>query len=79
MEFIERDFQVYNVVNADEAFTASTPYCLMPVTRINESSIGDGRPGPVYEKLIAAWSDAVGVDICRQIIDGAARQQADVV
>src|SRR5205085_12131861 len=33
--FAERDIQVYNVMNADEAFLTSTPYCLMPVTRIN--------------------------------------------
>src|SRR4029078_3343936 len=28
--FVERDIQVYNVMNADEAFLASTPFCMMP-------------------------------------------------
>ncbi|MFO0816749.1 MAG: aminotransferase class IV [Pirellulales bacterium] len=65
--FVERDFQVYNVVNADEAFTSSTPYCLLPVTRINGLPIGDGRPGPVYHRLLEAWSKRVGVDIERQV------------
>ena len=37
--FVERDFQVYNVINADEAFTASTPYCLLPVTKITTSPL----------------------------------------
>ena len=32
--FVERDIQVYNVINADEAFTTTTPYCIMPVTKI---------------------------------------------
>ena len=61
--FVERDFQVYNVINADEAFTASTPYCLLPVTKINGLSIGDGRPGPIYHRLLDAWSEAVGTNV----------------
>jgi branched-chain amino acid aminotransferase len=68
---VERDFQVYNVVNADEAFTTSTPYCVMPVTRINGLPIGDGRPGPMIRRLLAAWSEEVGLDIEQQIQDGA--------
>ena len=43
--FLERDSQVYHVMNADEAFLASTPYCLMPVTKINGALVGSGRPG----------------------------------
>jgi branched-subunit amino acid aminotransferase/4-amino-4-deoxychorismate lyase len=74
--FVERDIQVHSVMNADEAFTASTPYCLLPVTRINGVPIGDGRPGPVWRRLLAAWSDVVGVDIERQIREGAARRLA---
>lgn len=74
--FVERDFQVYNVINADEAFTASTPYCLLPVTKINGLPIGDGRPGPVFARLMAAWSERVGLDVARQIREGAARRSA---
>ena len=73
--FVERDFQVFHVINADEAFTASTPYCLMPVTRVNARTIADGRPGRVYRRLQAAWNEKVGVDIERQICDGARRRQ----
>jgi branched-subunit amino acid aminotransferase/4-amino-4-deoxychorismate lyase len=72
IEFVERDFQVYNVVNADEAFLASTPFCILPVTKINGIAIGDGKPGPIFRKLIAAWSQRVGVDIVEQIASGAA-------
>jgi branched-subunit amino acid aminotransferase/4-amino-4-deoxychorismate lyase len=74
--FVERDIQVHSVMNADEAFTASTPYCLMPVTKINGVPIGDGRPGPVWRRLLAAWSELVGLDIERQIREGAARRLA---
>jgi branched-subunit amino acid aminotransferase/4-amino-4-deoxychorismate lyase len=70
MPFRERDLQTYHVMNADEAFLASTPYCLMPVTKINGASIGTGRPGPVFSRLLSAWSQVVGVDIGGQIIEG---------
>jgi branched-chain amino acid aminotransferase len=68
IRFREREFQVYDVMNADEAFTASTPNCLMPVTRINGAPIGDGTPGPIYRRLILAWSELVGLDIEAQIL-----------
>lgn len=66
--FVERDLQVYNVMNADEAFLTSTPYCLMPVTRINGAPIGDGKAGPMARRLLAAWSAEVGLDIEEQIV-----------
>jgi branched-chain amino acid aminotransferase len=65
--FVERDLQVYNVMNADEAFLTSTPYCLMPVTMINGAPIGDGKPGAMTRRLLAAWSAEVGLDIEKQI------------
>jgi branched-subunit amino acid aminotransferase/4-amino-4-deoxychorismate lyase len=74
--FLERDSQVYHVINADEAFLASTPYCLMPVTKINGVPIADGKPGPVFRRLLDAWSKEVGLDIGKQILDGAKRRQA---
>lgn len=77
--FVERDFQVYNVINADEAFVSTTPYCLMPVTRINGVPIADGRPGEIYGRLMDAWSEKVGLDIRAQIVDGAKARHAAAV
>ncbi len=65
--FVERDFQTYDVCNADEAFEATTPFCLMPVTKINNIPIGDGNPGPVGFKLLDAWGAKVGLDIVAQM------------
>ena len=64
--FAEHDIQVHSVINADEAFLTSTPFCLMPVTRVNGVTIASGRLGPLYAKLLAAWSELVGVDIAGQ-------------
>ncbi len=74
--FVVKDFQVHSVMNADEAFTATTPYCIMPVTKINGVPIGDGRPGPIWKRLMSAWSELVGLDIEQQMRDGARRRSA---
>jgi branched-chain amino acid aminotransferase len=60
------DFQLYDIYTADEAFFTSTPYCIMPATRINGLPVGDGQVGAVTKRLLAAWSDLVGVDIVAQ-------------
>ena len=60
---IEGDLQPYDLYTADEAFFSSTPLCAVPVTSVDKRTVGSGAPGPVFERLIAAWSDAVGVDI----------------
>jgi branched-chain amino acid aminotransferase len=63
---LETDIQPYDVYTAEEAFFTSTPYCMMPATRFNGLPIGDGAVGPVTKRLLAAWSELVGVDIVAQ-------------
>jgi len=75
--FVEKDIQVHSVMNADEAFTTSTPFCALPVTKINGVAIGSGKPGPIWRRLMTAWSELVGVDIEKQIREGAARRAAN--
>ena len=67
--FVARDISLTEAMKADEAFLSSTSYCLMPVTKINEVLLGDGRPGTVYRRLLTAWSQRVGVDIERQFTE----------
>lgn len=74
--FGERDLQVSNAMNADEAFLTSTPYCLMPVTKLNGVPIGDGNPGAMTRRLLTAWSAEVGLDIEKQICQPAAPAKA---
>jgi branched-subunit amino acid aminotransferase/4-amino-4-deoxychorismate lyase len=63
----EREFQVHDVINADEAFLTTTPYGIAPATRINGLPIGNGTPGPLFQRIAAAWSEQVGFDILDQI------------
>ena len=58
--------QTYDLYTADEMFFTSTPYCIMPATRFNGLQVGDGRVGSVTKRLLAAWSDRVGIDIVGQ-------------
>lgn len=76
MQFTTSDLKVYDVLTADEALTSSTPYCLLPVTRVNGKPIGDGNPGPVYRKIMAAWHDLAGLDIIAQMQQGARERLA---
>jgi branched-chain amino acid aminotransferase len=70
----ERDTTPDQAIHADEAFLASTPYCLMPVSRINGVEIGDGKPGAMFRLLSDAWDQEVGVQIRQQILDSARRR-----
>jgi branched-subunit amino acid aminotransferase/4-amino-4-deoxychorismate lyase len=74
--FVEDDLQTYDVVNADEAWIPSTPWCLGPVVRINGEPIGDGKPGPIWRRVLNRWSDIVGKDIYEEIT-GADRPAED--
>jgi branched-chain amino acid aminotransferase len=67
--WVEKDLQPYDVVNADEAWLTTTPYCVAPCTRINNTPVGCGKPGPMFAELMAAWSKRVGVDILKQILE----------
>ncbi len=77
LKFEHQDFQTYDVINADEAFTSSTPYCMLPVTRVNQRHIGDGRVGPVYSGLLKLWNRLVGLDVAEQMRVGAQERKAE--
>ena len=64
---IEDDLQPYDLYTADEAFFCSTPYCILPVGRIDNRSIGADAPGPITNQLLAAWSERAGLDIVDQL------------
>ena len=64
---VEEDLQSYDVVNAEEAWMPTTPYCLGPVTRFNGLPIGDGQPGPLWRKIIDRWSEVVDKDIYAEV------------
>ncbi len=62
----EEDMSPERLGTADEAFFTSTSSCLLPIVRFNDRPLGEGTPGPLFKKLLAAWSKLVGVEICDQ-------------
>jgi branched-chain amino acid aminotransferase len=65
---VERDFQLYDVYNADEAFRTGTSYRMMPISRVNLRRLWRKVPGPVTERLLKAYSDDMGLDIAEQYL-----------
>jgi branched-chain amino acid aminotransferase len=74
---IEANIEPYDVHTADEAFMTGTPFCMLPVTHLNGLAIGKGEVGPIFNKLLGAWGEAVGVDIAKQIKDWDAARNAN--
>jgi branched-subunit amino acid aminotransferase/4-amino-4-deoxychorismate lyase len=66
--WVEKDLQIYDALNAEEAWLTSTPYCIAPCTRLNGAAIGNGQIGPAYKALLKAWSERVNCDIAAQIL-----------
>ncbi|MFM8498334.1 MAG: aminotransferase class IV [Planctomycetia bacterium] len=62
----EQSLTLDDLAAADEVLLTSTPNCLLPATRLDGRPVGDGRPGDVYSRLLAAWSERVGLDIAEQ-------------
>ena len=63
----EKNIELFDAYEADEAFICATPFCMIPVTSINSVPIGNGKPGKYYKSLIKQWSLNMGVDIIEQI------------
>jgi branched-chain amino acid aminotransferase len=63
-----RRLDVADALAADEMMLTSTGFCLCGVSRF------DGRPvrwpGPVYQRLLAAWGNQVGLDFAAQVNQG---------
>lgn len=62
---VERDLTLFDVYRADEAFWTTSSYCLLPCPSVNHMTLGQ-CPGPLFQQLISAWSERVGVDIVGQ-------------
>lgn len=43
------------VLSADELLLSSATKEILPITRLDDQPVGNGRPGPIYEKLYAGY------------------------
>ena len=61
----QKNFSLYDVYDADEAFVTGTFGGLTPVTKIDGRTIGEGKYGPFTQKLSALYEDLIHEDIRR--------------
>ncbi len=70
LPFAESPVRPADALRATEAMLTGTGFCIAGVRDIHLSGASEGRaftwPGPVFGKLLAAWSELVGVDIAKQ-------------
>lgn len=73
---IHRHVTLDDLFRADEVMLCSTSPCVWPAVQLNRQPVGGGRPGEMFRRLLAAWSELVGVDIERQTARFAERAAA---
>ncbi len=57
--FDERPFSVDEAKSAREAFLTSASSFVTPIVLIDDTAIGDGKPGPLTRKLLACYLDYI--------------------
>lgn len=55
LKFIERPFTLRQALAAREVFVTSTSSNVMPVVKIDDKIVGDGKPGPLSLKLLKLY------------------------
>jgi len=56
---VERDITITELYNAEEAFLTGTAAEIMPIREVNKRKIGEGKIGPVTEKLLEEFNKIV--------------------
>ncbi len=56
----------YEALQADEMFCTATTYALVHATTFEGQTIGNGGPGPIFNRLLEAWKSKVGIDFVAQ-------------
>lgn len=56
---IERPFSLTEALAAKEAFITGTTSNVLPVVRIDDSAIGNGKPGPVAQELLKLYHEHI--------------------
>jgi branched-chain amino acid aminotransferase len=62
----EGSYTTYDVYNAQEAFLTTNSFGILPIVSLNGLPIGDGKVGPLTRRLMAAWTELVGMDFVAQ-------------
>ena len=67
----QEELQPYDLYTSNEVFFSRTGPCILPVTKVDNRTVADGKPGEITQQLLAAWGETVGVDIVDQVMSQA--------
>lgn len=73
IEVRETNLGRYEALAADEIFCTATTFSAVHARSFEGQTVGDGRPGSVFQTLLDRWKDHVGVDFVAQSHDYAQR------
>ena len=59
----ERNFSLFDVYGADEAFVTGTFGGVTPVTHVDGRQIGEGKFGPMAKKLSQLYKDLIHLEV----------------
>ena len=59
IKVIEKAFSLSDLFSSKEAFLTSTTAKILPVVKINEKNIGNGKPGQMTQVLIKMYNELV--------------------
>jgi branched-chain amino acid aminotransferase len=65
IDSIEGDTALEELLHAEEAFLTNSVMEVMPLTGVEGNPVGNGRPGPVTQKLMAGYSEMVERELTR--------------
>jgi branched-chain amino acid aminotransferase len=74
--FREEPLHLEDILGAEEVFMTSTTREVVPVTKVDETSIGDGRPGPLTRRLMEAFRAYAPRHCGQAALTGAATRSA---
>lgn len=76
IEVREANLGRYEALQADELFCTATTYGMVHAACFEGQQVGDGNAGPVFQQILSAWKEQVGVDFVCQADDYAAQLPA---
>jgi branched-chain amino acid aminotransferase len=65
IKLVEKDLNIDDCLAADEAFLTNVIMQIMPISRIEKHTVGDGKPGPITKKLQKGFDELIKTE-CRK-------------
>lgn len=57
LQVVEKNLTIYDLYTADEVFLTGTAAELTPVVKIDGRIVGNGKPGPIYERILQEFKN----------------------